>query len=117
MPSLVIRSPESPADGMSEPVVATIPMFPLAAAESRQACESRDAAPSAAVATTHVLHVINGEHYSGAERVQDLLARRLPQFGYEVGFACLKPVRFPVARETKSAELFELPMRGRFDLG
>jgi glycosyltransferase involved in cell wall biosynthesis len=102
---------------MSEPVLATIPMFPLAATESRQQCEPRDAEPSAAVATTHVLHVINGEHYSGAERVQDLLARRLPQFGYEIGFACLKPVRFPVARETKSAMLVEMPMRGRFDLG
>ena len=32
-----------------------------------------------------VLHLINGEHYSGAERVQDLLAIRLPEFGFEVG--------------------------------
>ncbi len=29
-----------------------------------------------------VIHVINGEHYSGAERVQDLLAQRLPEFGF-----------------------------------
>jgi glycosyltransferase involved in cell wall biosynthesis len=62
------------------------------------------------------LHLVNGEHYSGAERVQDLLARQLPQFGYDVGFACLKPFRFPVARETKTAPLIEMPMRGRFDL-
>lgn len=71
--------------------------------------------PSTPVKTARVLHVINGEHYSGAERVQDLLARQLPQFGYEVGFACVKPVRFPIARETTSAPLAELPMRGRFD--
>ena len=33
-------------------------------------------------ATADVLHVINGEHYAGAERVQDLLAKRLPEFGF-----------------------------------
>ena len=56
------------------------------------------AAPTAAptaIKTVRVLHLINGEHYSGAERVQDLLARQLPQFGFEVGFACVKPFRFP----------------------
>jgi glycosyltransferase involved in cell wall biosynthesis len=73
------------------------------------------AAPTA-IRTLRALHLINGEHYSGAERVQDLLARELPQFGYDVGFACLKPFRFPIARETTTAPLVELPMRGRFDL-
>ncbi len=73
------------------------------------------AAPPA-IGTARVLHLINGEHYSGAERVQDLLARELPQFGYEVGFGCVKPLRFPAAREAKTAPLFEFPMRGRFDL-
>ena len=72
--------------------------------------------PSPAGKTIRVLHVINGEHYSGAERVQDLLARQLPQFGCEVGFACVKPGRFPTARETTTATLVEAPMRGRFDL-
>lgn len=62
------------------------------------------------------LHLVNGEHYSGAERVQDLLARQLPQFDCEVGFACVKPQRFPEARETKTAPLVEMPMHGRFDL-
>jgi len=63
-----------------------------------------------------VLHVINGEHYSGAERVQDLLAAHLPEFGYEVGFACLKPGRFPSARQAREAQLFELPMQSQYDL-
>jgi glycosyltransferase involved in cell wall biosynthesis len=77
--------------------------------------------PAAALAggrvqTVRALHLINGEHYSGAERVQDLLAKQLPQFGYDVGFACLEPFRFPIARETTSAPLAEMPMRGRFDL-
>ncbi len=72
-------------------------------------------APSA-IATQRVLHVINGEHYSGAERVQDLLALELPSLGYEVGFACLKADRFPAARHAQDAALFHVPMRWRFDL-
>lgn len=79
----------------------------------RAASDAIDAAPTDSI---FALHLVNGEHYSGAERVQDLLARRLPQFGCEVGFACVKPRRFPNARETKTAPLVEMPMRGRFDL-
>jgi glycosyltransferase involved in cell wall biosynthesis len=66
--------------------------------------------------TIRVLHLVNGEHYSGAERVQDLLARQLPRLGCEVGFACVKPGRFPDARESKHTPLVKMPMRGRFDL-
>jgi glycosyltransferase involved in cell wall biosynthesis len=63
-----------------------------------------------------VLHVINGEHFSGAERVQDLLAGYLPTYGYEIGFACVKSGRFGEARKFHEARLFEVPMSGRFDL-
>ncbi len=42
-----------------------------------------------------VLHVVNGEHYAGAERVQDWLALSLPKLGIDVAFACIKPDRFP----------------------
>lgn len=63
-----------------------------------------------------VLHVVNGEHYAGAERVQDLLALRLGEFGYEVGFACLKRGRFATLRRAQRAQLLELPMRARGDL-
>jgi glycosyltransferase involved in cell wall biosynthesis len=66
--------------------------------------------------TLRVLHLVNGEHYSGAERVQDLLARQLPRMGCEVGFVCVKPRRFPTARESKSTPLVEMPMHGRFDV-
>lgn len=62
-----------------------------------------------------VLHVINGEHYSGAERVQDLLAGYLPEFGYEVGFACIKPGRFPESRKFREAALYSVPMSSRID--
>lgn len=61
-----------------------------------------------------VLHLINGEHFSGAERVQDLLAQALPPFGYEVEFVCLKPKKFPAARQS-TCPLRELPMRSRLD--
>lgn len=63
-----------------------------------------------------VLHVINGEFYSGAERVQDLLALRLPEFGFDVGFACIKPNRFPQARKSQSTPLYALPMRSKLDV-
>ena len=65
--------------------------------------------------TVRVLHVINGEHYSGAERVQDLLAERLPDFGFAVGFACLKAGLFPRMRQSTDAPLHEVSMRTSFD--
>ena len=63
-----------------------------------------------------VLHVVNGEHFSGAERVQDLLALSLPDFGYEVGFATLKQGMFAGQRDSLDAPLHELGMRGKWDL-
>jgi glycosyltransferase involved in cell wall biosynthesis len=68
------------------------------------------------VETVNVLHLINGEHYAGAERVQDLLARRLPEFGFRVGFACVKLKAFDAMRESRDAPLHDVPMRTRFDL-
>jgi len=66
--------------------------------------------------TVKVLHVINGEFYAGAERVQDLLAGQLPGLGFEVGFACVKPVEFPKVRTSGKVPLYRIPMRGKFDL-
>lgn len=63
-----------------------------------------------------VLHVINGEHYSGAERVQDLLAGTLPQFGYWVEFACVKPGKFAELRQNTHVPAWQLPMRSRWDV-
>lgn len=62
-----------------------------------------------------VLHVINGQHYSGAERVQDLLALSLPDLGVDVGFACLSPGKFPLQRRN-DAPLYRVPMRFSADL-
>lgn len=62
-----------------------------------------------------VLHIINGEFFSGAERVQDLLALCLPDYGCEVSFVCLKPDKFSVNRGS-SVPLFAMPMKSKFDL-
>ncbi len=62
-----------------------------------------------------VLHLINGEHFSGAERVQDLLALSLNHFKYEVGFACLKFGKFPQERQSQDNDLFSLNMRSKAD--
>jgi len=70
----------------------------------------------AAQATARVLHVVNGEHYSGAERVQDLLALNLGNCGFEVGFACLKPGKFADMRRSQDAPLRTLKMLSRVDL-
>jgi glycosyltransferase involved in cell wall biosynthesis len=72
--------------------------------------------PSTPVETIRVLHLINGEHYAGAERVQDLLAARLPEFGFSVGFACVKLDAFDAMREFRDAPLCSVPMRTKFDL-
>jgi glycosyltransferase involved in cell wall biosynthesis len=63
-----------------------------------------------------VLHLINGDDYSGAERVQDLFGLRLPELGFQVGFACLKPGRFAEARLAQSVPLYDVSMKSRFDL-
>ena len=70
--------------------------------------------PAASI-KARVLHVINGEHYSGAERVQDLLASALPEFGYEAGWACLKQGLFREKRVNRTASLYQFDMSSRFD--
>ncbi|HTN75722.1 MAG TPA: glycosyltransferase family 4 protein, partial [Pirellulaceae bacterium] len=80
--------------------------------EQRQAAT----APISSQQTLRVLHVINGEHYSGAERVQDLLGLRLPEFGVKAGFVCVKPGKFAAARLATKCQLVDLPMGSRLDL-
>lgn len=63
-----------------------------------------------------VLQVINGEYYSGAERVQDLLALGLQELGYEPAFACVKPGIFPDKRIAKAIPLFRVPMSSQYDI-
>ena len=76
-----------------EPVVVPISQAPTTAGVMQMG--RPETLPNSHEQPVLALHLVNGEHYSGAERVQDLLARQLPQFGCEVGFACVKPRRFP----------------------
>ncbi len=64
-----------------------------------------------------VLHIVNGEFFAGAERVQDLLAMQLPKMDFDVSFACLKQGIFPAKRESQAAPLYSFPMGSRVDLG
>ncbi|MCY2975500.1 MAG: glycosyltransferase [Planctomycetota bacterium] len=64
-----------------------------------------------------VLHLINGEHFSGAERVQQLLGKRLPSCGVATDFACLKPGKFVEFCDLAPDSVFSVHMRKRFDLG
>lgn len=66
--------------------------------------------------TVPVLHLVNGEFYAGAERVQDLLALRLPEFGYSIGFVCLKEGIFPENRLASEVPLKTFAMRSSVDL-
>jgi len=66
-----------------------------------------------------VLHLVNGEHFSGAERVQSHLGRCLPKLGVAADFACVKPGKFAnVLTEQAGAwgKAYELPMANRFDV-
>ena len=71
----------------------------------------------AANGTARALHLVNGEFYAGAERVQDLLALRLPQLSYGVDFVCVKEGLFSERRKAKDAPLQCYPMRTKFDAG
>ncbi|MEZ6125674.1 MAG: glycosyltransferase [Planctomycetaceae bacterium] len=66
--------------------------------------------------TIRVLHVINGEHYAGAARVQDLLAVNLPKHNCEAAFACVLPDQFGPQRICQQTPLYEFPMRHKVDL-
>ncbi len=66
--------------------------------------------------TQKILHIINGEFFAGAERVQDLLALNLPDEGYECHFIGLKQGDFESKRKSTSPfHLFE--MKSKFDFG
>lgn len=74
-----------------------------------------DSAQQPKLELLRVLHVINGEHFSGAERVQQLLGQQLPNMGVAPHFACIKPGKFLRLSGLEPQRVSELPMRGRFD--
>lgn len=74
--------------------------------------------------TVRVLHIVNGEHFSGAERVQSHLGRCLPATGVTADFVCVKPGRFAEMLDERSnlpsgenwGRGYRIKMRGRWDL-
>ncbi len=66
--------------------------------------------------TTKVLHIVNGEHFSGAERVQQLLGRQLGAFGVESEFVCIKPGKFPELCGLEPHRVTSAAMRSRVDM-
>ncbi len=72
--------------------------------------------PIAPAIQMRMLHLINGEHFSGAERVQQLLGQRLPETGVAPKFACLKPGKFPGLCGLPAEQVTSIGMQGRFDL-
>lgn len=67
--------------------------------------------------TLRVLHLVNGEHFAGAERVQFHLGNRLPAYHVTADFACLLEGRFaPRAAMLAHSHTEVVPMRNRFDL-
>lgn len=82
----------------------------------------RPAADASSKRTISVLHLVNGEYFSGAERVQSHLGRCLPEFNVHADFACLKQGLFAdhLQRAEDAGEPigrgYRIPMRGRFDL-
>ena len=87
-----------------------------ASEESTSAGVESSTSHGASVRKLRVLHLINGEHYAGAERVQDLLGKHLPALGVDPAFVCLKEGRFAMSRECSSAPLWSVPMKNRLDL-
>lgn len=94
-------------------------MFTLAPAFSTIVSAPFVAIPCKNVASPRLvsaLHLINGEHFSGAERVQQLLGKRLPDFGVSAHFACLKPGKFPELCGLDEDQVRLVGMKSRFDL-
>lgn len=100
----------SPAS-LPVPAIGASPLpLPPAGAES-----DASAYASAYVTAIQVLHLINGEHFSGAERVQQNLGLHLEQFGFAPHFACLKPGKFPELSGLPAERVHDAHMSGRFD--
>lgn len=64
----------------------------------------------------NVLHLVNGEQYSGLERVVDHLADAASEYGYRFHLVCLKPGEMTRRISTRKAQIHCVPMHSRFDL-
>jgi phosphatidyl-myo-inositol alpha-mannosyltransferase len=63
----------------------------------------------------HTLHLLNGEQYSGLERVVDQLVQAAPEFGYVPHLGLLKPNTMVGRMQSRGIAAHDLQMRSRFD--
>lgn len=64
-----------------------------------------------------VLHLVNGEQYSGLERVVDHLSDQAAEFGYRLHLVMLKPGLMAERMQSRAATVHSVAMRSRFDFG
>ena len=107
--------PPTTPSALSPPADSCVGLPPTGPLESHQSSDQT----SGSQQLLRVLHVVNGEHFSGAERVQSHLGRCLPQYGVAADFACVKPGRFAEVLEQQTdnwGTCHRLPMSRRFDI-
>ncbi|MFG0267270.1 MAG: glycosyltransferase family 4 protein [Rhodopirellula sp. JB055] len=116
----------NPSEFSPSTAPAALPVRSTAVASPTPAASFSAASLPSVLSTTRevrVLHVVNGEHFSGAERVQSHLGRCLPDFHVAADFACVKPGRFAEMLEERQTGVggekwghcHRLPMRNRLD--
>ena len=91
--------------------------FPSAFASGDARCDRESIRAPDSTTLSRVLHVINGELFSGAERVQQLLGKRLGAFGFDPYFACLKQGTFLECCGLPQDRVWVETMRHRRDFG
>ncbi|MDA8744979.1 glycosyltransferase family 4 protein [Rubripirellula amarantea] len=98
------------------PVAHTVPSADFVVPSATD--DHASAKPNGKLSLVRVLHVVNGEHFSGAERVQSHLGRCLPEFAVAADFACVKPGRFAELIDQQQGQWgrgHRSSMKGRFD--
>ena len=63
-----------------------------------------------------VLNIISGEHFTGAERVQQLLGRGLARLGFDSLFACINPGKFRRCSGLRDYQVHDFAMEAKVDM-
>ncbi|MEM6472828.1 MAG: glycosyltransferase family 4 protein [Planctomycetota bacterium] len=103
-------SAASSSVGANAPPVVVVPSSLAPETPSRGSIET---------STLRVLHVVNGESFAGAERVQSHLGRCLPSMQVDADFVCVKPGKFAERLASEAGQwgkCFQAKMLSRFDL-
>ena len=72
-------------------------------------------APTGEASLKKTLHILNGEQYSGLERVVDHLVEAAPEFGYSPHLGLLMPEVMIGRMKSRYITAYDLQMRSRFD--